>query len=458
MKTTFKNRIALYYMIATAIVVAVLYAVLYFTVKGTVYQNIDSTLSYEANKHTKEIKFVGDTIYFINKAEWEEREHREAQVNPVFIQILNDNGRLMDKSPNLKEQQLPFYQSRFGEHFDTRLNNRAIRQVQLPVRHNGATRGYILAAVSLEPAREILRDLNSILQISYPMVLIGLFFISRFLAGRSIIPVRRITDTSRRITQNNLKERVPLPANEDELYDMADSINALLERIENAMQRERQFTSDASHELRTPLSSLRGTLEVLIRKPRTQTEYEEKIRYSLTEIDRMTGILEQLLLLARFYDTRKPNPEDQVALIALIDEILSRQTPAIEQKKLKIKFDAPAEDTIVPRYYANLILDNVINNAIKYSDPQKEIHIHIIKSGDNVICKVEDQGIGIKQEDITHLFNPFFRSGALDHKHISGTGLGLSIAQKAAEAINAELSVDSELQKGTTVTIKFNRQ
>lgn len=456
MKTTFKNRIALYYMIATAIVVAVLYGVLYFTVKGTVYQNLDSTLSYEANKHTKEIKFVGDSIYFINKAEWEEREHREAQVNPVFIQVLNENGRLMDKSPNLKEQQLPFYKSMFGEHFDTKLNNRAIRQVQLPVRYNGATKGYILAAVSLEPAREILNDLNSILQISYPIVLIGLFFISRFLAGRSIIPVRRITDTSRRITQNNLKERVPLPVNKDELYDMAGSINALLERIESALQRERQFTSDASHELRTPLSSLRGTLEVLIRKPRTQAEYEEKVKYSLTEIDRMAGILEQLLLLARF-NNNKPQPQDHVALIALIDEILSRHTPDIEQKKLKIRFETQIEDFFVPRYYANLILDNIINNAIKYSDPRNEIHILIDKAGDNIICKIQDQGIGIKKEDIAHVFNPFFRSAALDHKHISGTGLGLSIAQKAAEAINAELSVDSELQKGTAVTIKFNR-
>ncbi|MBL6448735.1 HAMP domain-containing protein [Fulvivirga sp. 29W222] len=455
MKTTFKNRIALYYMIATAIVVAVLYGVLYITVKGTVYQNLDSTLSYEASKHTKEIQFEEDIIYFINKTEWEEREHREAQVNPVFIQILNEKGELMDKSPNLKEQQLPFYKSMFGEHFDTKLNNRAIRQVQLPVMYQGKTKGYILAAVSLEPASEVLQDLNYILLISYPVVLIGLFFISRFLAGKSIIPVRKITDASRRITQNSLNERVPLPANEDELYDMANSINALLERMENAMQRERQFTSDASHELRTPLSSLRGTLEVLIRKPRTQAEYEEKVKYSLTEIDRMTDILEQLLLLARFYDSRKTHAKGQVVLIALLDEILLRHTSEIEQKGVKIKVNSQVKDIAVHRYYANLILDNVINNAIKYSDHGKEIHISVEKVGNNIVCQVQDYGIGIKKEDMPHLFNPFFRSDALDHKQIAGTGLGLSIAYKAAEAIKATISVESELKKGTKVIIKF---
>ena len=106
MNLSFKNRIAFHYMIATAIIMAVAFTAVYFVVKGVVYQNIDHDLSFEAEKHTGEIKVVGDSIKIKNKKEWEEKEHREVQVNPVFIQILDKNGVFMDKSPNLKENEL----------------------------------------------------------------------------------------------------------------------------------------------------------------------------------------------------------------------------------------------------------------------------------------------------------------------------------------------------------------
>ena len=284
MKLSFKNRIALLYMIATAIIMAVIFSVVFFVVQETMYQNIDNSLNFEALKHSGEIKIAGDTIQFINKKEWEEVEHKEIQINPIFIQIIDVNGRVMDKSPNLKSDILPFKNTeQFGTHFNTSLKDQSIRQIQKPIESNGKTKGYMLAAMTLEPSMMVLVKLRNVLIASYLIMLCGLYFISRYLAGRSIIPVKNITETTNRITKNNLNERVELPVYKDELYDLSSGINKLLYRIENAIERERQFTSDASHELRTPLSSLRGTLEVLIRKPRDCKEYEEKIKYSLSE-------------------------------------------------------------------------------------------------------------------------------------------------------------------------------
>jgi len=292
---SFRNRIALHYMIATAVIMAVVFGIVFFVVQETVYQNLDSDLTYEAEKHTDEIKMLGDSIQFINKAEWAEIEHREIQVNPVFIQLFDKNGNLMDKSPNLNEDELPFRkQEQFGGYFNENLNKQAIRQIQIPIEQNGKIKGYVVAAMSLESSNMVLLKLRHVLIISYLLLLAGLYFISRYLAGRSIIPIRNIIETTNRITKNNLNERVNLPDHRDELFDLSSSINELLQRIENAIEKERQFTSDASHELRTPLASLRGTLEVLIRKPREQYVYEEKIRHSLSEIDRMTTIIEQM--------------------------------------------------------------------------------------------------------------------------------------------------------------------
>lgn len=456
MKLNFKNRIALYYIVATAIIAAIAFLTVFVIVENTVYSNLDKDLSYEARKHTKEIQIKNDSILFINKAEWEEREHREVQVNPVFIQLIDNQGRIMDKSPNLKEQQLPFQLAKTGDHINLRMTDRAIRQAQIPIERNGKVEGYILAAMSLEASNMVIKNLRNTLLISYPILLIGLFFISSYLAGRSIEPIQSIIGTTNTITKNNLNERVPLPQNKDELFELSSAINELLERIQNAIQRERQFTSDASHELRTPLAALRGNLEILIRKPRTQVEYEEKVKYGLSEIDRMTNMVEQLLLLARLDSNQKLEENNSVSVVTQIDEILTRYQSQINSKQISISLNAEeAQKSMVPKYYSQLILDNIINNAIKYAPERSKININIAAEEGRTICSISDNGLGIKEEDLHHLFNPFFRSEALNHKHITGVGLGLSIAKKAADAAEAQIKVVSQLGEGTEFTITF---
>jgi signal transduction histidine kinase len=310
--------------------------------------------------------------------------------------------------------------------------------------------------MSLEASQMVLLNLREILLLVYVLLLASLYFISKYIAGRSIIPVKNVIETTNRITRNNLNERVPLPQNKDELFDLSSGINNLLQRIQNALERERQFTSDASHELRTPLATLKGTLEVLIRKPRERAEYEDKIKFSLTEIDRMTTILEQLLLLARLDSNAKTTDKSVIPLATLIDEILSRHKKQIAAKKLSVNFKNDIEDeTLVPQYFSNLLLENSIGNAVKYAKDATTIHISIAQLDTKIICKIQDEGIGIQKDDLNNLFNNFFRSDALNHKNISGNGLGLSIAKKAADAINAEIYVESEFGVGTVFTVQF---
>ena len=456
MSLSFKDRIAFHYMIATAIIMALSFGTIYFIVQETVFSNLDKDLSYEAHKHTGEIKILRDTIVFRNKAEWEEEEHREIQVNPVFIQLIDHKGRTMDKSPNLKEDYLTFNKEVFGGHFNASLDNRSIRQVQLPLEQDGKTKGYILAAMSSESANSVILRLRNVLIISYLVILFGLYFSSRYLAGRSIRPVQDVTQTINQIGKLNLKERVELPPTKDEIYKLSSGFNALLDRIENALEREKQFTSDASHELRTPLASLRGTLEVLIRKPRTSEEYKEKIQFSLQEIERMTVVLEQLLLLARLDSQDHSKKEKLISLPTIIDESLSHFKKEIGEKNLTVSFDFnPSENLLVPHYYTQLMIENIIGNAVKYSTNDGRLTIACKRSENHVVCSIQDQGIGIAEADLKHIGENFFRSDSLGHKHISGNGLGLSIVKKCAEAIDAKWQISSILGEGTKVTITF---
>lgn len=456
MRLSFKERVAFHYMIATAIIMALAFGAVFFTVKSTVFRNLDKALSYEAEKHAAEIEIIGDSIRFSNKAEWEEQEHKEVEINPVFIQLIDMGGRIMDKSPNLKEDHLPFEVAKFGGHFNTIIGGKTLRQAQLPIEENGKIRAYILTAMSSESSLSVIQKLSTVLWISYFIVLIGLYFISRFLAGRSIIPIRNITDTIAKITKNNLQQRVELPQNKDEIYDLSYSFNDLLNRIEDVLDRERRFTSDASHELRTPLASLRGTLEVLIRKPRSQEIYQEKVEYCLQEIDRMTTILEQLLQLARFEATHQNKQDKLKSLSSIFEETIHHFQTQIISKKLQINLDLKdGYKVLVPAFNSSIIIDNIMSNAIKYAHEGTAIDI----SGDIIenrfICTVQDRGIGIKESDLNSIYDSFFRSDALHHKSISGHGLGLAIAKRCADEIQAELSIRSTMGEGTTASLSF---
>lgn len=457
MNLSFKNRIALYYMLATAGITFLVFIIIYGVAQTAMYSRLDGDLTIQARMHQTEIFTKNDSIFFINKNEWEEREHREVTANPVFIQIVNAKGQLMDKSPNLKSSRLIFNENQeFYTQFNTKINGEAIRQIQVPVEQKGELKGYILTAMSLEGSNMVLDNLQKTLLLLFPVVLLVLFIITRFLAGQSIIPVQIITRTTDRITRNSLNERIALPSNKDELFTLTSSINELLERMQEALEREKQFTADASHQLRTPLAVLKGTLEVLVRKPRAEAEYQEKIRLSIQEIDRISAAVEQLLILARLDKKNAKLTPTSVNLPIVINEVLHRYRAAITQKSLTINSIATQDFRLTSDpYYLDLILENVITNAIKYADFATEVDISIFKEKDKIACNIKNFGVVIPPEDLEHIFNPFYRADALKHKDIKGNGLGLSIVKKACEVLNIKVLVTSDVEQGTVFSLTF---
>jgi signal transduction histidine kinase len=413
----------------------------------------------EVSKHLEEIEIDPNDTYLIQVDQWRAREHNTVNVNPVFVQFFDINNQLIDKSPNLKGLQLKMYPSQFNNKLiDTYLNKKPIRQIQVPLLDENKVIGHLFIAMSLDDATMILTNLRDTLLISFPLILLVLFLIARLIAGRSIKPVTLITETSSRITKDNLKERIVLPQNKDELYVLSKTINDLLERIENAVEREKQFTSDASHELRTPLTVLKGTLEVLIRKPRTQAEYEAKIKYGISEVNRLNNLVDQLLLLARFENQFQNLKTEKVYLNALILDILTRYSLKMNARKISVNSIFSKEFYVESdNYLVSIIISNIISNAIKYSNENGEISIAISQNETKTICTISDNGIGIPIENLDKIMNPFFRSDPTQHPEIKGSGLGLSIVKRLAELLNIQFEIQSEINKGTTVILSFNR-
>ncbi len=456
MNLSYKNRISFYYMLITGLTMAAVFTGIYFVVKTSLYQHIDSDLWYEAKVHAEEVGVAHNEIIFMDKAEWEEREHVELQVHPVFVQITDTEGHLLDKSPNLKNGTLMLnLQKETNSAFNTHLNGKSIRQIQTAVTKDGVIKGYIITAMSIENISEVLSDLLNNLLLLFPLILLLVFVCSRILAGSSIRPVKRITATANTITKENLSQRIDLPKNKDELYSVTEAINSLLDRIEEAMQREKQFTSDASHQLRTPLAVLKGTLEVLIRRDRSIEEYQTKIISSIKEIDRISEIVDQLLLLARFNKADLLVEKQYFATATLIDDIVQRFRNQIAAKEICVTIeDEKQQQLTTSRYYLELILENIISNAIKYSTPKTKIVIRLFETEQRPCISVQDEGIGIAATDLEKVFHPFYRAAAIE-TGIKGNGLGLSIVKKASELLNVAVNIQSAPNKGTIVLLKF---
>ncbi len=439
---------------SSSIFIALVFIAIFQVVKLSVNNHINEEVYDELMKHLDDVTTDSNDTYLIQVDQWRAREHNSISVNPVFVQFYDTNGETIDKSPNLKESDLKLFDSSKNDVFvNSELNSIPIRQIQTPILNSNKVVGFLVVAMSLEDF-EIVLILKNILLITFPLILFLLFLIARFFAGRSIKPVQTIIETSNQITKDNLKSRIPLPQNKDELYILSENINNLLNRIENAVDREKQFTSDASHELRTPLAVIKGTMEVLIRKPRNEEEYKDKIRFCINEVDRLNKMVDQLLLLARFENQKSNSKKESVYLNALVLDTLSRYSDKIEAKKISVitHFDA---DFYVEsdNYLLSIIIENLISNSIKYNHINGTIEVELKKSTNEITLIISDNGIGISEQDLNKIFNSFYRSDVSNHPEIKGTGLGLSIVKRLCDVLNFEISVESKLNEKTQFSL-----
>lgn len=456
MKLAYKERIAVRLTLVTSLIILAVFGIIYLVANVTVVNTIDRELGLETDKHRNQIFLVNGEIRFLHKDEWQEMEHSQIQLNPIFIEIVDLEGNSMDRSPNLRTNHLSFSPEKSArkEAWTLRIGASEVRQMQIPLVNAGKHEGYLLLAKSFEDSRELLDNLRNVLLILYPGVLLSLFLTMRYLAGKSIEPIRQIISKTNRVTQSNLNERVPLAEPNDEIGQLTRSINELLERLEASLNREKQFTSDASHELRTPLSVLRGTLEVLIRKPRTSEEYVEKIKLALSSIDRMSATIDQLLALAR-EEKGKFLVKEELELITFLEEITDQI--AGEQKR-EISFQCEASVPIFVKaneQSLQMILSNLIQNAVKYSSPDQEV---LVKTGilhSIPYIEICDAGAGISPEHLEKIFDPFFREKDAVNRSIPGTGLGLAIVKKLALESGIRIKVSSQKGKGSVFRLEL---
>ena len=457
-KLSLKNRIAFYYIISAAMLIFVVFFSIYTIVSLTVYSNVNEHINYEVNEYKEKISVTENGIELSDHEEWKQREHNEVSVDPVFLEITDNVGTIIEKSENLKKQTLIFnYKLLKNKETDFKISGKSIRQIQIPLYFQNRVKGYLIVAVSMAEAIIVVENLKNILYILFPIVLLMLFLIAQFIAGRSIKPINSIIITSNKITNENLKSRIELPKNKDELFILSQTINNLLDRIEATIEREKQFTSDASHELRTPLAVIKGTLEVLVRKPRNTEEYQQKINFCISEVDRINNLVDQLLLLARFENQKQSLNIQNLSLNQIVRDSVKRFENKVQKRSIKVIENYDKEYFIkTDNYFFSIILNNLISNALKYSKENGTVEIVIEKAKSTTILKVIDNGIGISLNELDKVFNSFYRTtNSTNLPEIKGTGLGLSIAKRLCTILSIEIEITSEENIGTVLKLSI---
>jgi heavy metal sensor kinase len=290
-----------------------------------------------------------------------------------------------------------------------------------------------------------------------PLLLAAAALGGYWLSRKALYPVDLITQTAQRISGRNLSNRLETLNTGDELQRLSDTLNGMLSRIESAFLRITQFTADASHELRTPISLIRTEAEIALRKSRSDGEYREALRHILLESERTSGLVEQLLTLARA-DSGRENlnlkPIDLRETILLVGNEWRR---LMESRDLDFSVCVPGEALVVlsDRLAIERLIAILLDNAVKYTPPKGTIGLQVERMGDNAVVSVRDTGIGIPEEHLTQIFERFYRVDKARNRDQRGAGIGLSIAQWIAQQHGGAISVQSQPDKGSKFLVEL---
>ena len=276
-----------------------------------------------------------------------------------------------------------------------------------------------------------------------------------YVSGKSLEPLKELSENIEQIQIKNLSDSKLEEVNIKEFERLVSSFNDMLERLSASFKNQREFTANAAHELKTPLAIIQSQIDLYEEDNNSlNPESKEFLSMLKSQISKLNTIITSLLDLSELESIKRQN---KIELSSLIDEIIDDLYPLLDKNKIKIsnKIDKDlyilGSDTLIYRLFYNLI-----ENAIKYNKENGKIEIWSESENSFIDILVKDDGIGMDQEDLKNIFNPFYRSNN-KKSLVDGSGLGLALVDGIAKVHKAEISVSSEINCGSVFKIKFNK-
>lgn len=397
-------------------------------------------------------------------ARWVEERSSDPELMDIVVQIYNPAGGLIANSPNaparldISEGTLKRLTVRKTGYEDRRIpvdegRPLDLRILQVPVFEEGRVAYIVQAASPLGSYLAAMYRLKLILFLLLPVTVVaGGALAGEFLASVTLKPLRKMIDTVRQITAENMNLRVDVPDSQDEIRRLAETFNGMLQKIGQVIVSQGQFIQDVSHELRTPLTIMRGELEVAIKRRRTPDEYHAILASTLEEAKKLGTLLEDLLTLARCESSSASPAREETDLSLVLEEIIEDMRTLASRKGITVESSC-GQGVLLPVDRPRLVRAflNILDNAVKYTPENGSISVKVAREGRVVTVTVGDTGVGIPEGDLPHIFDRFYQADK--SRNSSGFGLGLSISRSIIEAHGGAVTVQSREGEGTVFRI-----
>lgn len=432
---------------------------MWIALRQHLYGIANDALGAQAEDLTHFLRSQKERNWPVPKLREETAETYDLEHSGNFLQIRDQDGNWIFRAPLLEQNQFasPAPATVKGRFFqDVQLGGKPFRFITQRIEANG--RSYTVQTGL--PIGQIAATLNlfgrSLLMLA-PLLLLAAGSGGYWLSRKALRPVDAITRTARSIGGTNLSDRLEKLTTGDELQRLSDTLNQMLGRIESAFLRVTQFTADASHELRTPVSVMRTSAELALRKPRTDAEYRDSLAQILAESEKVSQLIEQLLVLARA-DAASPSiPMHRIDLAEPLRNACLHSKVAADAKGLAFREFIQARPLWVQGDAASLerLFLILLDNAVKYTPTGGQIEVRLTSEDQFAVAEVRDTGIGIAPEDIPRVFDRFYRADPARTRESGGIGLGLAIGRWIAQAHQGEIQIESGGSQGSVFRVRM---
>jgi heavy metal sensor kinase len=452
-------RLTFWYTLLLGITLIIFSLMLYFVLEFSLHAQVDSTLQERAQQVINGIELQAVYDEETQQIIIPEADIFSSSSSSIFIQIVDQNGELITKSNNLGQHHIPID----NELLHLNLNGESLYQTL--TKQNWMMRIYsqpiyvgphVLAVIqvgqSLVVVENTMRQVLIFLTGGTVFALIIAALVGAFLAWKALQPIDRINQAAGHIVSGqDLKQRLPCPETNDEIARLTKTINNMLQRLDNFFQAQIRLSADVSHELRTPLTAIRGNIDLLRRSAAYNPgELDETLTDIEGELNRMSRLVADLLLLSQA-DAGLSLRVAPVELDTIVLDVY-RQARLIAANTVHVQLGH--EDQAIVQGDADRLqqlLINLVTNAVKHTPSGGTVTLSLHREAEWVRVTVADNGRGIAPKDLSHIFDRFYR--VQENGQTGGSGLGLSIAQWIAQAHNGQITVDSQLNKGSVFTL-----
>ncbi|SPQ01149.1 putative Multi-sensor signal transduction histidine kinase [Candidatus Sulfobium mesophilum] len=447
---TFRLRLTIIYTLVVGAILSAFGTAIYFQYKGNLSEKIDSYL----------IKEAKEEILVESNPKLPSKNRQVIQrFGDEFYEIIDSRGQVLITSLSAEKRQWPLDTERMMRAFKGMPQFRTVnlRGVNYRTLYYPISSEKILRIVlSLEEIDDSIRGVRNLFLLSLPFVIMMSFVASWFLSGKALAPIVKIKQLASHVREGRLGKRIEMESKGREIQDLVVIFNDMLDGIQQSVEAQKRFTAAVSHEVRSPLTSLRGNIEVALRKKRTTEEYEDLLKTNLSDIIRLSRITDNLLFFTKadnnIIELRKQWFEVSHILQNIVERLKYRALAA------GITIFESYQDGIEMRGDLELLeqaFSNIIENAINYTTSGGTIAVNSKKEDDKIIISINDTGIGIPEEEVPHLFERFYRVNKERSRKSGGTGLGLSITEWVVHAHDGNIEVKSSLGVGSEFITTF---